>query len=167
MLVARTMRKSHRRDETREFGRYYTGRILVWTEIDLRGRWLDLARGQELSEQEKAAIRIPPDAKPNFRTFNYAFDYDRHLLYFESRNEFDQRLGPSVAKRIFSQILDRELQGPDAPDVQVTIVPETGAVERILQIPGLRLLFIRVNQPNPDIDDAARQRVWGHLDELH
>src|SRR5437773_10380925 len=41
-------------------GRYYTGRILVWTEIDLQVRWLDLARGEELTERERAAIRIPP-----------------------------------------------------------------------------------------------------------
>ena len=52
---------------------------------------------EELTERERAAIRIPPNAKPNYRTFNYAFDNDRHLLYFETRNEFDQRLGPSVA----------------------------------------------------------------------
>jgi hypothetical protein len=148
-------------------GRYYAGLIFLWTEIDLKGRWLDIQREEELSPEEKAAIRIPPTAKPNFRTFNYVLDNERHLVYIETRNEFGQSLGASVARRIFSAVLSRELQGPESPDVEVTIVPEAGAVERILAIPGLRRLFIQVNRPNPDISDERRQRVWNELDNVH
>jgi Domain of unknown function (DUF4747) len=148
-------------------GRYYTGRILIWTEIDLKGKWLDITKGEELSPEIKNTIQIPPTAKPNFRSFNYALDNERHLVYFENRNEFGQTLGPSVAKRIFTSVLSPELQGPDAPEIEVTIVPETDAVDKILKLPGLRTLYIKLVRPNPDISDEARQRILGQLSQMH
>jgi hypothetical protein len=90
-----------------------------------------------------------------------------HILYFESRNELRQTFGPTVAKRIFVTLLSQELQGPEAPEVEVTLVPEVGAVEKVLSLPRLRTLYIRVVRPNPDVSDATRRRVLGRLEEAH
>jgi hypothetical protein len=106
--------------QDRRDGRYWTGRILIWTEIDLRGHWLDLSNEEEISEDLKQTINIPEQAKPNYRVFNYVLDNTRHLVYFESRNEFGQNFGSSVAKHIFSTLLSLELLGAEYPEVEVT-----------------------------------------------
>lgn len=144
----------------------YTGRILVWTEIDLKKPWLDLNSEETLSPALKKSIAIPPSAKPNFRVFNYVFSEKKHLLYFESVNEFGETLGPHTAKTIFTSLLSRELHGLDSPEVEVTVMPQSGVVERILAIPRLRKLYIRVTLPNPDSGSpAARRRVFARLEE--
>lgn len=142
----------------------YTGRILVFTEIDVQGRWLDLSNEDELSPTLKKAIAIPKDARPNFRSFDYAFDERKHRLYFETRNTEGQTLGPMVARRIFLSLLSQELLGIESPDVAVTIIPDRRAVDKILSLPGLRTLFIRVASPNADTSSpAARRRVLDRL----
>jgi Domain of unknown function (DUF4747) len=153
--------------QNRRFVTYWTGRILLWTEIDIAGSWLDIASGEELTPELKNAINIPPSAKPNYRSFDYAFDDERHLLYFESKNELGQSLGPAVARRIFMRLLSPELQRIEVPEVEVTLVPETQAVERILALPGLRTLYIKIVRANPDVSPQARQRVLGRLEEAH
>jgi Domain of unknown function (DUF4747) len=93
----------------------YTGRILVWTEIDIDGAWLDLAKEDELPAALKNTIAIPDNAKPNYRTFDYVFDDRQHRLYFEARTELGATRGATTAKRIFSSLLSQEIQGPDSP----------------------------------------------------
>lgn len=154
-----TSPRKYERDEN-----VYTGRILIFTEIDVRGKWLDLANDDELSASLKRAITIPDNARPNFRSFDYAFDERRHRLYFESKNTEGQTLGPTTARRIFTSLLSQELLGFSVPDVAVTIIPDHRAVERILALPGLRKLFIRVASPNADsASPAARKRVLDRL----
>jgi hypothetical protein len=120
-----------------------------------------------LTPEIRRAIRIPENARPNYRSFDYVLDNEEHRVYFEARNEFGQRLGPTVARTIFSRLLSQELQGPAAPEVEVTVVPDTRALERILELPGLRMLFIRIVRPNPDVSAEARQRVLDRLDAEH
>jgi hypothetical protein len=69
----------------------HEGRILVWTEVDVKGRWLDVESEDELTD--KSDIKIPDNAKPNYRTFNYIFAEKNHRLFFESTNEFGDQLG--------------------------------------------------------------------------
>lgn len=138
---------------------FYTGRVLVWTEIDIAGTWLNLDNEEELPLSLKESISIPENARPNFRTFEYVFDNNNHTLYFESRNDLGSVFGPTTARRLFNRLLDKDIQGLDAPDVSVTVRPQDGAVDRILQINRLRILQIRVELPNPDTTTAAKRRV--------
>jgi Domain of unknown function (DUF4747) len=130
----------------------------VWTEIDIDGAWLDLAKEDELPAALKNTIAIPENAKPNYRTFDYVFDDRQHRLYFEARTELGATLGATTAKRIFSSLLSQEIQGPDSPEVEVTVVPDEKAVDAVLGLPGLRNLTIRVVLPNPDTTSSAAQR---------
>jgi hypothetical protein len=155
------------RKAEREEGIYY-GRILVFTEIDVKGKWLDLRNEDELSPDLKRSIAIPANARPNFRSYDYLFSEKKHRFYFENRNTEGQVLGPTTAKRILSSLLSQELHGFNSPDVAVTVVPEKGAVERILRLPGLRQLYIRVASPNADsASPAVRRRVLKRLEEAN
>jgi hypothetical protein len=146
----------------------YVGRILVWTEINLRGRWYDRESNNELSDDLRSQINIPPNAKPNFKWFSYAFKEHGHRFYFESRNEFGENVGPTTVRRVMSQLVAQDIQGFSAPEVSVTLVPNTGAVNAILALPGLRTLTMRVVLPNPDeTDPEAVRRVRDRLRAAH
>jgi hypothetical protein len=144
------------------------GQILLWTEIDLDGPWIDLDKGSEIDPDLREKISIPPNARPNFRAFDYVFDELKHQLYFEARNDLDQTVGPSVVLRVFLGILNRTVIGTEWPEIEVTLAPEKDAIERILALPRLNTIFIRVARPNPDAaSPEAVARVNAKLNALH
>lgn len=149
-------------------GGVFTGRILVWTEIDLKGKWIDLSNDSDLSTELRKSINIPENARPNFRSFDYVFKEPGHRIYVEGRNTLGASLGNSTAQRIFSTLLSPRAVGSLGADVSVTVVPRSGAVGRVLALPGLRVLEIEVHQPNADTtSERALKRVHGQLDKLH
>lgn len=154
-----TPRKYERQDG------FYTGRILVWTEIDFHGQWLDLGNEDVLPKNLHNLISIPPSAKPNYRVFNYVFYERQHRLYFEGSDEFGKTFGAITGKRLFGKLLSQELMGRDSPEVAVSLIPEESAVDRILSTPHLRTLTIRITRPNADVTSSpARTRLFRQLD---
>ncbi len=143
----------------------YSGRILLWTEIDMDGKWLDIDRDDELSEEDYQKITIPAAAKPNFRPFWYIFDEKSHTMYFEMGNEFGQSLGFTSAHRAISRLLDSSGAKRNKIEVTVTIIPEEDAVQKIVDMPGLRKLFIRIRTPNPDDFEDKKKEVLKELKE--
>ncbi|MER9330054.1 DUF4747 family protein [Mesorhizobium sp. M0488] len=144
------------------------GQILIWTEIDIEGPWIDLDKGEQIGPELKKTISIPPNARPNFRAFDFVFDEKTHQLYFETRNDLDQTVGATVVHRIFAGLLSVSVLGPDFPSVEVTLVPEKDAIEKIIALPRLSSLFIRVVRPNPDgASPEAVSRINAKLDALH
>ncbi len=79
----------------------FYGRILVWTEINKDGKWLDQNTDKEATASEKDKIAIPDNLDPNFRSFNFVFLEERHLLILEYENELREHFGPQRAERLF------------------------------------------------------------------
>lgn len=143
---------------------YYSGRVLIWTEIDLNGPWLDIDSEDEISDILRNDIKIPQQAKPNYRSFDYLLDTSKHKFYVEIKNEINQSLGPTTIRNILSRLMQPDIQGKGIPDIEVTVIPDEKAVETILNLPGLRTLTIRVVRPNADETDTdARKRVLMRL----
>lgn len=141
----------------------FYGRVLVWTEIDKDGKWLDQKTDKEATSTEKQKIQIPDNLDPNFRSFNFVFLEDRHLLILEYRNELGEHFGPKRAERFFARLLNRQDEDPDAPEVTVTVVPSSEALEKIYAIPRLRWLEIFVQRPNPDDLTPDANRILDRL----
>jgi hypothetical protein len=141
----------------------FYGRVLVWTEIDPRGRWINQDKNREATEEEKKNISIPENIDPNFRSFNFVFLERRHVLVIEYRNELGQHFGAQRAERFFTKLLSPEFLGDEAPEVAVTVVPSHEALEKIYQLPRLRRLEIFLQRPNPDDLADETNRV---LDKL-
>lgn len=138
----------------------FHGRILIFTDIDMDQPWLDLQSETELQDEIKNKINIPENAKPHYRSFDFILNDSTHQLWFETRNLSKETLGPSTAKRIISSILRIVCEKNGSPEISVTIIPDEGAIDKILALPRLQVLTIRVNKPNADHSSAAaRQRV--------
>ncbi len=140
------------------------GRILVWSEIDPDGKWLNKVKNVEATVEEKKEIAeaIPQDYEPNFRSFYFLFVEGKHRLVFEVRNELGQHFAPSRAERLFERLFERYLPD-DAPSMSVTAIPEDDTLEKIFAIPKLRYLEIFLKPPNPDDLDEAAERVLRRL----
>ncbi|MCB1443109.1 MAG: DUF4747 family protein [Methyloceanibacter sp.] len=143
------------------------GRILVWTEIDRDGAWLDLASEQEVPPDQVDEIQIPDNVKPNYRCFVYGFDVANHRLYYEARNEKREQLGPTVARRIFLNLLDGLSHSHEPIGVEVTLIPDEETLIRILRMRGLKRLHMRINRPNADDFDTVQRRVLNDLINNH
>ena len=141
----------------------FYGRILVWTEIDKDGKWLNQEKNKEATPAEKAAIQIPENFDPNFRSFNFVFLEERHLLVLEYKNELGEHFGAARAEKLFMELFSEESLGPDAPEVSVTVVPSHEALRKIYAIPRLRRLEIFVLRPNPDDLAKEQQRLLDRL----
>ena len=136
----------------------FYGRVLVWTEIDRDGKWLDQTTDKEATPAEKKKIQIPDNLDPNFRSFNFVFLEKRHLLVLEYRNKLGEHFGAKRAERFFAKLLNGKAIDDQIIDVTVTTIPSSEALERIYAIARLRTLEIFVQRPNPDdlTDDANR-----------
>jgi hypothetical protein len=139
----------------------FYSRVLIWTEIDKDGKWLDQKTDKEATAAEKKKIQIPENLDPNFRSFNFVFFEDKHLLVLEYQNELNEHFGSKRAQRFFATLLNSD--DPNAPEVTVTVVPSHEALDRIYAIPRLRLLEILVERPNPDDLTADANRILDRL----
>lgn len=146
-------------------GDIYHGRICVWTEIDKSGDWLDKKTKQKVAETDKKSIVLPEDKAPNARFFLYAIDVSRHLLIYEMQNDVGQRFGGKRAERFFTGLF-ADLPD-DFPSVDITLIPEEGTVDRILNMPKLRHLKIVVTRPNSEDLNDDFDRVYKKMEANH
>jgi len=109
----------------------FYGRVLVWTEIDREGKWLNQAEDREATSLEKRNILIPEDLDPNFRSFNFVFLEHRHVLVVEFQNELGEHFGAQRAEKLFTRLLVKEESEEDEPIVEVTVVPSAEALDMI------------------------------------
>ena len=141
----------------------FYGRVLVWTEIDPDGKWLDQSTDKEATPAEKRKIQIPDNLDPNFRSFNFVFLESRHLLVLEYRNELGEHFGSMRAERFFTRLLNGEIIDEEQIDVTVTAIPSSEALDKIYAIPRLRWLEILVQRPNPDDLTTDANRILDRL----
>lgn len=136
----------------------FYGRVLVWTEINKDGKWLNQKKNEEATPAEKAKIQIPEDIDPNFRSFNFVFVENAHRLVLEYENELGQHFGPKSADRVFSFLLSEKYFGDETPEVSITVVPSSEVLDRIYNIYRLRRFEIFVMRQNADdlTDEVGR-----------
>ncbi|UFW69199.1 DUF4747 family protein [Bradyrhizobium sp. WU425] len=141
----------------------FYGRILVWTEIDRQGKWLNQAEDREATPTEKRDIQIPDDLDPNFRSFNFVFVERKHLLVVEFQNELGENLGARRAEALFRKLFVKDELEEGEPRVEVTVVPSAEALDMIFAMPRLKKLEINVVRPNPDSLDEQEERILQKL----
>ncbi|MEY9604123.1 hypothetical protein AB7M74_010732 [Bradyrhizobium japonicum] len=141
----------------------FYGWVLVWTEIDREGKWLNQVEDREATPHEKRNILIPEDLDPNFRSFNFVFLEHRHLLVVEFQNELGEHFGAQRAEKLFTRLFVKEEPEKDEPVVEVTVVPAAEALDRIFAMPKLRKLEINLVRPNPDSLDEFEERILQKL----
>ncbi|MGF7006703.1 DUF4747 family protein [Aminobacter sp. BE322] len=137
---------------------FFRGRIVCWTPIN-KDEPAVLTDVLEEIDFDDLNINIPDNVGFNGRAFLYIFREADHTLFVEIENDHGKRLSPQRARRIFGLLF--EDGDPDAPLVEVTVIPDEDALRRIFAIPKLKKLRIHIVRPNADDGDISR--IMGRL----
>lgn len=148
---------------------FYYGYLLTYTVVDKDKTWIDTETDNILSEKEKLEkILIPPNIGTNACHFAYVLDTVKHTLYLEKRNSSGCIIVSHIRK-IISILMGPLIQDNDnLPQIEITIIPKKGIVDRILAVPNLKNLIIHIVSPNADAtSDKSWRRVMENLNALN
>lgn len=141
------------------------GIISTFTQIDPDQPWFNDETDDEASDADLNALDIPENLKPNLRRCRFILDEKNHILSFDmesSKGGLSGGLMEKFLRRLFSskEIID------EFGEVKVTLLHPDGTIEDLLDIPGLREIFMHLSKPNPgDFDGGMYEDVMGWLDE--
>ncbi|TXN03867.1 DUF4747 family protein [Methylobacterium sp. WL122] len=150
----------------------FWGSIYSWTEIDPNERIIDTLLMQEPDEEQKAKISIPANTGFHWQRFNYVFREKDHILVFESRNDEGRTLAPSSAERLFRALFDEKTLGAlrfeltKPAYVEVDLLVDSSALEKIYAIKNLRKLEILVSVPNSDDNTEDADAIIERLEKI-
>jgi len=133
---------------------FYQGRLVTWTAINKDEPAVDTQKLEEVNLAD-IDLTLPDNLGFNGRIFIYTFRERDHTMFVETKNEFRKTLSASRVEKILTGLFSSEIQGSDAPLVEVTLIPEEDALNRILGLDRLKRLEIHLVRPNADDLDVA------------
>ncbi len=141
----------------------FSGRLAIWTQVDKNSDVIRIDSFEQLSLRE-SEVSVPNNIGLNSKVFVFAFNEKRHHMYIEMQNDERKHLSPKRAERPVYRIL-AQLDFTDVEDIKVHMVPEQDSVEKVLQIPGIKRVEMRIHRPNPDDLDDEANRILDELQE--
>lgn len=138
---------------------FYQGRLVAWTSINEDEPAVDTQKLEEVNLAD-IDLSLPENLGFNGRIFIYTFRERDHTMFVETKNEFGKKLSPTRVEKILKGLLSPELQGSDFPLVEVTIIPEEDALNRIFGLEKLKRLEIHIVRPNADdldVEDVLKE----------
>ncbi|CAD7377128.1 DUF4747 family protein [Xanthomonas arboricola] len=130
------------------------GVVSTFVHFDKDLPWYNDETSKDATPQDLGKVSLPEHLRPDHKRCNFAFDTKRHLFLFEA----DARRG-GLTPRLMLRLLERFAKEPRIAAkfglAKLTVVPDTRAVEEILEWGSLKKLVIATSLPNPDFADAA------------
>tara|TARA_R110002124_G_scaffold16882_7_gene71444 strand:- start:10316 stop:11185 length:870 start_codon:yes stop_codon:yes gene_type:complete len=143
---------------------FYQGRLVTWTAINRDEPPVDTQLLEEV-DWDDLDLDIPANLGFNGRIFFYSFRNRDHTMFVETKNEFGKRVSAKQVEKILFRLFSPEVQGPDAPLVEVTLIPDEDTLNRILALDRLKRLEIHLVRPNAD--DLDVEDILAELDAQH
>lgn len=143
----------------------YRGRLYIWTEINKDEPAINKIKLEEISHAD-LQLEIPDDIGFNSKSFNFFLNEATHVLTVEVKNELQKSISIRRVGKIFSSLLSAEIIGLDSPSVEVTIIPDDDALDRVLSLPNLSKIQIVVLRPNEDDISKATGEILKELDDM-
>nr|WP_251134161.1 DUF4747 family protein [Rhodomicrobium sp. Az07] len=145
----------------------FWGSLFIYTELQKDGAWFNQISKGEATLDELKRIEIPDNLKPNLKQMRYVFDTKRHILYFESRNQDRQHFSPYIIGGVFSKLFKAAQHKLRSDiDINVTVLPEKDAVDKIFNIDIIKKIIIRLKTPNPDDVTSDAAKILERLDAI-
>lgn len=141
------------------------GIISTFTHIDMDQPWLNEETDDTASDEDLNALDIPENLKPNLRRCRFVLDERDHILSFDIESAKGGMSG-GVMERFLSRMFSTEEIVEEFGEVNVTLLHPDETIDDLLNIPGLREIFIRLSKPNPgDFDGGMYEDVMKWLEE--
>lgn len=132
------------------------GTIYKFLNIDPKEPWLNTETKEPVMDENGQIVQpVSENLKPHLKEIYYVFYPKGHRMFFES-----DILSPSMAKQLMDALLGQEKIRKKYGYVDIEIETSSEIIEKILAIPILSKLEIRISKPNPgdvlDEDDEAK-----------
>lgn len=134
------------------------GELYRFVNLDTSEPWFNALTKKEATEDDVSKIRIPNHLLPHLQRIPFVFKPDVHELWFVCHDRKDN-LGPRAAVAVFKKLFDELTLDGKYPNVEVTALPDSETLERMLSLPTLEKLTIELKRPNAD-DGAADEVRW-------
>jgi hypothetical protein len=127
----------------------YAGVIAKFMVIDQTLDWYNVNTFEEASAGEIQNINVPDHLKPNLSTFRYIFLPSTHKLIFESKSG-NKILNPNALAKVLTVLVSSPDIDAEYGRIDVNTIKDERALEKILRMPMLQKLRIKVDRPNDD-----------------
>ena len=144
-------------------GGFYRGQILVWTELDPNAPAVNKETLEAVTLDE-AGVHIGSNTGINLRVFLYVLRERDHLIFYEQRNETGHHLGPYRLMKPFEKLF-YDINSRGEMTVDVDVVPEEDALEKVLAISRIGILEIHLKKPNADDNTPDAAEIMQELEE--
>lgn len=149
------------------------GEIIKFSEIEQDRNWVNVKAGKFL--EDGLEPDLPQDLRPNGAYFPYIF-YPKfrehsHKLFYVShyrnhKGKYDN-LSPNILKKMFDSLFMKiKLEG-EYESIEVTVLPDSDALENIFRIPSLHKLELLIKSPNPDDLADAEAEIFRRMDGMN
>ncbi|MFS8415569.1 DUF4747 family protein [Xanthomonas campestris] len=145
---------------------YVQGLIGTFTQIDVKGDWMNVRSGKVAEQDDKQGLSIPANLQPNAKFFRYRLYLKSHVLVFEIGNT-GSRLTPNNAGTLFQRLLSTAPIELEFGEVVCTVLPARETIDEIINSKTLRTVEFIVHAPNPDTGKAAELQYKERLQKLH
>lgn len=132
------------------------GEIYRFTNIDPDSPWFNTQTGKPAEESETEHIEIPGHLHPNLDLIPFVFHPKSHQLWYISKDR-KASMGPKIAEAFFQALFDTTCNAHGFPPVEVTVVPDSGAIDDVLGIHRLTRLTMVFKRPNDDTEDVEKR----------
>ena len=143
----------------------YSFQLVTWIEIDPDEPTIDKAALKK-ADFPREGREFTRQYGVNGRVFFCIFDDKDHRLTVEIKNEDRRTISPNTVGELFTRLLSPRVLGTKAELVEVTVIPEKGALEHVLGFERLDTVEILVKRPNADDITTKTNRVLERLRKM-
>ncbi|MGQ9444167.1 DUF4747 family protein [[Pasteurella] aerogenes] len=167
------MLSSARPLDSNDWTKGIVGEIIKFSEIEQDRNWVNVKAGKFL--EDGLEPQLPQDLKPNGAYFPYIFypkskGYAHKLFYVShSRNhkgKYDN-LSPNLLKKMFDSLFMRIKIELEYESIEVTVLPDSEALDTIFRIPSLHKLELVIKAPNPDDLADAESEIFQRMEGIN
>lgn len=133
------------------------GEVFRFVKVDANAPWFNTETNDEASEDDKAAVSIPPNLYAHMQRLQFIFFPREHQLWYIS-NDGKVRMGPKRLESFLQRLLDDASASMQGLPVEVTTLPDKAALEKMFKLHRLERIVMQFKRPNPDdgADIAAK-----------
>jgi hypothetical protein len=140
-----------------------TGEFYRFVRLDLDEPWFNSQTQAPATDEEADAISIPSHLLPHLQRIPFEFRVRRHWLFYVAHDR-KSHMSALFATRFLQRLLEATADDLGFPAVEVTALPEAGAIDTLLAIPRLSRLEIELKPPNADDADDLEQELLRRLE---
>ncbi len=141
------------------------GDIFRFVKIDPNEPWFNEKTQEPATKEEQEEVSLPNHLLPNLQRIPYIFLADKHCLFIITKDR-KTTISPATIQNIIERIISKNIIQNEFPEVAVTVISDAEQVNKLLKLPDIRKITIKINRPNADDADDIEQNFMERLERI-